>query len=96
MKNKIKFLRQVAVVKHLMWTVYDLACVQNFKEGTKSYRKANAIVKLYQRTQKAIGKNLGISGTVYVDRLNQTIQILADEGDYIFNFKGNLIEFIED
>lgn len=96
MKNKIKFLRQVAVVKHLMWTAYDLACVQNLKEGTKSYRRANAIVTLYQRTQKAIGKSLGVSGHVYVDRLNQTIQILADEGDYIFNFKGNLIEFIED
>lgn len=96
MKNKIKFLRQVAVVKQLMWTAYDLACVQNLKEGTKAYRKANAIVRLYHRTQKAIGKNLGISGHVYVDRHTQHIQVFADEGDYIFDFKGNLIEFIVD
>lgn len=96
MKNKIKFLRQVAVVKHLMWTAYDLACVQNLKEGTKSYRRANAIVTLYQRTQKAIGYSLGISGHVYVNRHKQYIEIYAEEGDYIFDFKGNLIEFIED
>ena len=86
----------MAVVEHLMWTVYDLACVQDLKERTKPYRKAMAICRLYHKTQVAIGRNLGISGHVYVNRNTQCIEVWADEGDYTFDFKGNLIGFIED
>lgn len=83
----------MAVIEHLMWVVYDLACIQDLKEGTKPYRKATAICRLYQKTKAAIGRNLGVSGRVYVDRNRQCIEVWGDEGDYTFDFKGNLIEF---
>lgn len=96
MKDKVKFLRQVAAARSLHHVIHIVTMYDDPPKGTKAYRRLNTKCKHYRRTLHAIARNLEVEGFAVYAHFNKssdagTIAIWQDEADQVYDLKGNFI-----
>lgn len=101
MKDRVKFLRQVAAAKALYPVIHTITTQDDPPKGSKAYRRLNTKCKHYRRTLLAVAKNLGVEGYAvraefYTKSGGGRIEIWRDEPDQYYDLKGNFIGYGED